>query len=77
VTPEAVLKVVKLDLLLAVEVEEIAKVIGEWREEAVITVTPGRKKVCSENQANMPITQPSFIQPMRNVLGSGSSNQGK
>lgn len=77
VTPEAVLKVVKLDLLLAVEVEEVAKVIGEWREEAVITATPGRKKVRSENQANMPIAQPSFIQPTRNVLGSGSSNQGK
>ena len=76
-TPEAALKVVKLDLLLAVEVEEVAKVIGEWREEAVITATPGRKKVRSENQANMPITQPSFIQPTRNVLGSGSSNQGK
>lgn len=78
-TPDAVLKVVKLDLLLPSEVGEVADVIGGQWEEAVVTATPSCKKVHSEKQANTPITQPSFVQPMRNVFGSssGSSNQGK
>ena len=76
VTPDAILKVVKLDLLSPVEVGELANVVGEWQEEATVTATPTRKKGHSVNQVDTPIMQPSFIQTVRNGPTSGSLNHG-
>jgi hypothetical protein len=62
VTTAALLKVVKLDLLMPAEVEEITQVITYWRESAGITTTPSRKKGRSDPPRDPPIAQPSFMQ---------------
>jgi hypothetical protein len=64
VTADAVLKVVKLDLLSPMEVGEVAKVIHDWREDAAITATPSRKKGRPIAARDTPVVQPSFA---RNV----------
>lgn len=65
VSSEAILKIVKLDLLTASEVEELAKVIGDWRDQAMVMASPNRKKGRAVAGSNTPIAQPSFVQDSR------------
>lgn len=58
VTAASVLGVVKLDLLSPAEVEEVAKVIGVWREKALVTQTPSRKKTKTSSTPKTPVAQP-------------------
>jgi hypothetical protein len=71
VTADILLKTVKLDLLSRPEVEEVAQVISEWRDEATISETPSRKKGRSALPPSTPISQPTFaVGPSKSVHSS-------
>jgi len=78
VTADAILKIIKLDLLSPAEVCKVEKVIHDWREDVVITATPSRKKGCPIATPATPVTQPSFAQHASVWIGNHThSTQGE
>jgi hypothetical protein len=78
VTADAILKIVKLDLLSPAEVCKVAKVIHDWREDAAIIATPSCKKGPLIATPATPVMQPSFAQHASVWIGNHThSTQGE